>query len=210
MRRTAAILAALVLTFGLTVAFAQHGTAPAEQSGAHAAEGGHGSEGGHANLEPWKWANFLIIAGLVGWAVKKHGGPFFDGRTREIRKQMVEAEEIRAEADRRTAEVERRLANLQSEIEAMRQEALAEQQAESERFSRLMADETAKIQEQAEAEIEAAGKQARLELKRYAAELAVGLAEKKIRDRMTPGAQNMLVDAFVNGIDAPASRAQAE
>lgn len=205
MKRAAAILATLVLTFGLTVAFAQHGAAPAEHSGA-AAEGGHGSEGGHANLEPWKWANFLIIAGLLGWAVRKHGGPFFDGRTREIRKQMVEAEEIRAEADRRTAEVEARLANLHSEIELMRQEALAEQQAESDRFSRLMAEESAKVQEQAEAEIEAAGKQARLELKRYAAGLAVGLAEQKIRERMSPAAQNTLVDAFVRGIDGPAAR----
>jgi F-type H+-transporting ATPase subunit b len=162
----------------------------------------------HAELEFWKGLNFLIILGVIVWAARKYGRPFFQGRTREIRKQMVEAEEIRAEADRRTAEVEARLANLESEIEALRREALADQQAGNERFSRRVAADMEKVNAQAEAEIEAAGKQARLELKRYTAQLAVGLAERKIRERMTPAVQSELVDSFVEAIAAPASRAQ--
>ena len=60
-----------------------------------------------------------------------------------------------------------------------------------------MAADLAKIQLHAEQEIAAAGKQARLELKRYAAELALQLAEKKIAARMTPPAQEALVNSFV-------------
>jgi F-type H+-transporting ATPase subunit b len=164
--------------------------------------------GAGAELEFWKGLNFLMILAAIVWVVRKYGKPFFRGRTREIRKQMVEAEEIRAEADRRTAEVEARLANLEAEIEALRREALEHQRAENERFSRRMAGEMAKIQAQAEAEIGAAGKQARLEVKRYAAQLAVGLAERRIREGMTPAVQNALVDSFVKGIAAPASRVQ--
>jgi F-type H+-transporting ATPase subunit b len=165
-----------------------------------AEEGGHDA---HAGVTLWKTANFLVLAAGLGWLARKYGGPFFRERTRSIRRQMVEAEEVRAEADRRTAEVEARLANLEAEIEAMRKEALAAQQAESERFSRQLAADMAKIQEHAEAEIEGAGKQARLELKRYAAELAVELAERRIRERMTPEIQDALVGSFVREIERP-------
>lgn len=212
MTRRLAILALLgLLAIGPSFGAApQHEAPAAEKAGEHAA---HGSEAGahdaHADLGIWKWANFLLIAGLLGWMIKKNAGPFFEGRTREIRKQMMEAQEIRAEADRRTAEVEARLANLDAEIAALREEALAEQQAEGERFRQRAAEEMAKIQAHAEAEIDAAGKQARLELRRYTAQLAVGLAERKIRAGMTPATQNALVDSFVQGIERPTSRAQA-
>ncbi len=182
--------AALVLIAGLLAV-----PAFASEEGGHDA---HGSVG-------WKTANFVLLAAGLGWLARKYGGPFFRERTRSIRKQMVEAEEIRAEADRRTAEVEARLANLEAEIEAMREEALAEQRAESERFSQRLSTEMAKVREHAEAEIEGAGKQARLELKRYAAELAIGLAEARIRERMTAETQDALVRSFVEGIEPPAA-----
>ena len=51
--------------------------------------------------------------------------------------------------------------------------------------ARLEPDATAaqikKVEEQAAGEIEAAGKTARRELKEYAAELAIGLAEERVR-----------------------------
>jgi hypothetical protein len=37
-------------------------------------------------------------------------------------------------------------------------------------------------------------------LKRYSAHLAVGLAEEKIRNRMTPGTQAELVQSFVHNL----------
>jgi len=50
-----------------------------------------------------------------------------------------------------------------------------------------------RIQEHAASEIEAAGKAARLQLKRYAAQLAIDLAEQKIRSQITPEVQTALV-----------------
>jgi hypothetical protein len=59
-------------------------------------------------------------------------------------------------------------------------------------MARQMAAEIAKIQ--AHAEQDRPGRQAaRMELKRYSAELAIGLAEQKIRARMTPDAQDTRV-----------------
>ena len=50
---------------------------------------------------------------------------------------------------------------------------------------------------------------ARLELKRYSAELAVHLAGEKIQARMTPASQDALVRDFVKDLDGRAARAQA-
>jgi F-type H+-transporting ATPase subunit b len=62
------------------------------------------------------------------------------------------------------------------------------------------AAEIAKIQQHSEQEIASAGKAARMDLKRYAAELAVELAGQKVRARMTPETQDALVQGFVRNL----------
>ena len=152
------------------------------------------------SLQIWKWANFLVLAGALGYLIGKKGGPFFVARSVKIRKDMVEAGEVRTEAETRAAEVDRRLANLEAEIAALRAASGKEEEAEAGRVGRHTAAEIAKTQANAEREIAAAGKAARMELKRYCADLAVGLAEQKVRARMTPETQDALVRGFVRDL----------
>src|ERR1051325_9824849 len=84
-----------------------------------AEEGGAEGEGG---IGMWKWANFLVLAAGLGYLIGKNAGPFFDARSRQIRKDMVEAGEVRKEAEARAAEMDRRLANLQNDITSLREE----------------------------------------------------------------------------------------
>jgi F-type H+-transporting ATPase subunit b len=147
-----------------------------------------------------KIANFAILAGLIGYFIGKNAGPFFAARTAGIRKDMDESLRQRREAEARAAEVDRRLAHMEADIAQLKSEGAKEMQAETERISRQTAAEIAKIQQHAEQEIAAAGKAARMELKRHSAELAVGLAEQKIRARMTPEAQDALVQGFVQDL----------
>jgi len=156
------------------------------------------AESGH--LSAWKWANFLVLAGGLGYLAGKSAPAFFAARSMKIRKDMIDADELRRDADARAAAVERRLANLEAEIAALRAEAHKEERAEGERLRQHAASEMAKIQIHAEQEIAAAGKAARMDLKRYSAELAVDLAEKKIRARMTPATQDALVRGFVRDL----------
>jgi F-type H+-transporting ATPase subunit b len=148
-----------------------------------------------------KWANFLILAGGLGYLIRKHGGPFLADRARKIRQDIAEAEEVRKDAERRAADVDRRLAGLESEIAALRAEAQKEGEAEKQRIRQQTPLEIAKVRAHAEQEIIAAGKTARAELKQYAAELAIALAEQKLRARMTPETQAALVRGFVRDID---------
>jgi F-type H+-transporting ATPase subunit b len=103
--------------------------------------------------------------------------------------------------------VDRRLAALDTEIAALRAEAQGEIQVEAERLSRHTAAEIAKIRANAEQEITFAGKAARTDLKRYSAELAIGLAEERLRARMNPETQQALVRGFVRDLDPAAPRA---
>jgi F-type H+-transporting ATPase subunit b len=157
-------------------------------------------EGGEGNIMMWKWANFLVLAGALGYLIGKNAPPFFKARSAEIRRDMDNAAEERRKAEERVAAVELRLANLETEIAALHTEAQQEVQIEAERLAQHTAAEIAKIQARAEQEIVFAGKAARIELKRYAAELAVGLAEQKIRARMTPDVQDVLVRGFVRDL----------
>jgi F-type H+-transporting ATPase subunit b len=184
MRRLAFLALTLCLSLGIVMA--------QETAGAKDPEEG---------LEIWKWANFAILAAGLGYLAVKQGSPFFASRSAEIRKGITDAEALRKDADARAAEVDRRLANLESDVKQMRATVLAEQAAAAERLRQETTAELARIQDHAGREIESAAKAARVELKRYAARLAIDLAEQKIRSRMNAESQGVLVDDFVRSLD---------
>lgn len=162
----------------------------------------------HGKLLVWMWANFAVLTVGLGYLINKHAGAFYAGRSRKIRKDLIEAGDLRKEAEERVAEVERRLASLESEIAALRTESQREAEAETDRLAVQTAAELAKIQAQAEQAIVAAGRAARLDLKRYAGALAVDLAGQKIRGRMSPEAQDALVGDFVRNLEQPSPISQ--
>jgi F0F1-type ATP synthase membrane subunit b/b' len=57
-------------------------------------------------------------------------------------------------------------------------------------------------------EIESAGKQARFEVQRAAAALAIDLAETKVRARMSTDVQSALLETFLKDLTGEAARAQ--
>jgi F-type H+-transporting ATPase subunit b len=179
------------------MAFAEeHGTAPKEA--AHAAEAEHG--GGDPYIW-WKWANFGILAIVLGYMLGKALPPFFASRTAEIQKGIAEASRLKADAERRAAEMERRMTALASEIEQIRVEARAQMVKEGERIQRESQQQMARIQAQAEREVAAITKHATAALKAESARLALELAEQRLRSRIDAGAQGMLVERFVKQMD---------
>ena len=193
MKRLVVVTIAIGLAFAGRTAFAQ------EHEGA---EKKHGAEKEESFAEKHelelKWANFLLLAGLLGYTLGKNAGPFFTARSAGIRKDMDESLRQRQEAEAKAADVDRRLANLEKDIAALRGQSETEAKVETERMAQQTEAEIVKIQAHAEQEIASAGKAARL--KRYAAELAVGLAEQKVRARMTPDTEDALVQGFVRNL----------
>jgi F-type H+-transporting ATPase subunit b len=124
--------------------------------------------------------NFVIIAALIVFALKSSLPTLFRERTAAIQKGMEEARRASAEASARLTEIESRLARLGVEINEMRAKSEQDAQAEDERMRAATEDERRKIVENSEQEIAAAANAARRDLKQFAAELAISLAEKKI------------------------------
>jgi F-type H+-transporting ATPase subunit b len=148
----------------------------------------------------WKWANFALLAGLLGWLISKNAGPFFQSRSEAIEKGIAESTLVLKQAEARAAEIEARVANLAAEVEELKQRSHEEIGREGERMRAESEAQIRKVQAHAESEIAAAGKHASQELKDYAAQLALNLAAQQIRDRMTPETQSELTSAFADGL----------
>ena len=125
--------------------------------------------------------NFFVIAGLIIWAGRKFLPGIFRDRTAAIQRAMQEAQKASAEARQKLAEIESRLQKLDVEIGMMRDAAEREGAAEEARIKAAAQEDARKIIASAEQEIAAAAKAARRQLTSYAADLAVGLAQKQIK-----------------------------
>jgi F-type H+-transporting ATPase subunit b len=186
----------------LAVSFALALTLPvAAQHATEHESGGSKHEEESGNTIYWKVANFVLFAGLLGYLISKKAGGYFSARTSEIRKGLDDAARMKAEAGARYAEIEKRLANIGAEIESLRTQARQESAAEGERVREETGRELRKLQVHAEQEIAAAGKAAQQELRAYSASLAVDLAAKRIRDRITPEADSAITEEMVKDLD---------
>jgi F-type H+-transporting ATPase subunit b len=153
----------------------------------------------------WEVLNFLILAGLLGWLIAKHGTPLLAARSREIGEGLAAGEKAKAEANARAAQVQAKLANLGTEIATLRADAKEEREREAERIRRETETEIARIRYQAGYEIESAGKQARMEVQHAAAKMAIELAEQKVRARMSPEIQAGLLQGFLTDLPSNGS-----
>lgn len=126
-------------------------------------------------------SNFVVIAAVIFWAGRKYLPGMLSARTAAIQKAMQEAQKASEEARRRLAEIESRLMKLDVEIGMMRDAAEKDAEAEEARIQAAAQEDARKMVEAAQQEIAVAAKAARRELTAYAADLAVGLAQKQIR-----------------------------
>jgi F-type H+-transporting ATPase subunit b len=167
---------------------------------AHAAEGGGSAATDRAN-EVFKWINFAIVAALMIWLFAKKLPEWFRGNADKISSAIRNATAEKDEAERQVREAEAKLANLKQEIASLQAVAKREAAEEGERIRALAESDAKKVGIAAQAEIEAAERAARLELKALAASLAVDGAESLLAKQLTPAAQESLVDTFVKSLE---------
>ena len=168
---------------------------------------GESAEHSSGEVSPiWKWANFAILAIGLGYLMGKNLPGVFSSRTKDIQQGITEAQQMKQDAEKRSAEMDARLNSLGSDIEKFRTQSAAEMQQEGDRISRETAAQIKKIEQQATVEIESVGKTARRQLKEYAAELALGLAEERLRTQINGAEESKLVDDFVKDLERQGSK----
>jgi F-type H+-transporting ATPase subunit b len=186
---------------GSTAQKAEQSNAPAEQAAGDASAGvgeilAKTSEKAASAAEKWGrklglghdtsfllsiLLNFGGVVAVFYVLLKSKLPQAFRERTAAIKKGIKEAEAASGEASRRLGEIESRLGKLDAEIAEVRASAEREATAEEERIHKAAEEDKQKIIQAAEAEIAAIARNARRELKGYAASLAVDIAAREIK-----------------------------
>jgi F0F1-type ATP synthase membrane subunit b/b' len=91
-------------------------------------------------------------------------------------------------------------AALEGDVSRLRAEAEAEGRAEKERIKALAEKEGERIKSFTQQEIDLQLKAGIQELKEYTASLAAGLAEDRMKARLTPADQSRLIDKSIAGL----------
>jgi F-type H+-transporting ATPase subunit b len=167
----------------------------AEEGGAH---GGGGIPWGEILKQA---VNFAILAGVLGYFLRKPLSSFLKERSELLRKSIEDAAKARGDAAEKLAAVETRLSGLSAEVARMNARMDAEAKAEAELIQKTYAAEIAGIRAQAEFTGQQEVKKAREELRREASELATRAAEELVRKTLSPEDQERLVRENIQKIE---------
>jgi F-type H+-transporting ATPase subunit b len=140
--------------------------------------------------------NILILLAGVGYGLLKILPKTFRNRTTAIQKHLVDARTATEEATARLNSVEERLSKLDEQIAAMRAQAETDSARDEQRILASVEEEKNKIVAAAEAEIQRATTLARRDIQKYAAELAIEQAARKLV--VTAETDRLLVESFAN------------
>ena len=140
--------------------------------------------------------NILILLSAVGYGLAKTLPKTFRNRSTAIQKHLVDARTATEEATSRLSSVEERLSKLDEQIAAMRLQSEADAARDEQRIKASVEDEKNKIVAAAEAEINSATTFARREIQKYAAELAIEQAARKLV--VTAETDRLLVESFAH------------
>ena len=197
------LFAACLLGLAGSLGFARTFTQDRSLASAGAAEGEEGGKRAGRELL-YKFINLALLVGTLGFFLRKPLAGFFAERSASIRKGLEQGRKALEVSQAQLKTVEEKLQHLEEEIAAFRVSAGREMEAERQRLKLAAAEEAEKILQSARAQTEVAVRAAKLELKSYAAEQAVELAEEIIRRRLDEAGRKKLVSDFLAGVESRA------
>jgi F-type H+-transporting ATPase subunit b len=145
----------------------------------------------------FRWLNFILVFGGIGYLIAKHGGAFFRANAKAIAASITEASAAKAEADRELREVEAKIARLDQEVAELREAARRDSIAEAERLRASGRAEIEKITQAARGELYAAERAAQQELRALAASTAVERAGALVSSRMNGEIRAKMFHSFL-------------
>ena len=197
------LFAACLLGLAGSLGFARTFTQDRSLTSARAAEGEEAGKGAGRELL-YKFINLALLVGTLGFFLRKPLAGFFAERSASIRKGLEQGRKALEVSQAQLKTVEEKLQHLEEEIAAFRASAAREMEVERQRLKLAAAEEAEKILQSARAQTEVAVRAAKLELKSYAAEQAVELAEEIIRRRLDEAGREQLVSDFLARVESRA------
>ncbi len=155
--------------------------------------------------EIFRWINFLIVFGSLGYLVARYGGDFFRANAKAIAADIHEAAAAKTAAEREMHDVEAKISRLDQEIAEMRDAARRNWEAEAQRLHASGLAEIDKTNQAARAELAATERAAQQQLREIAASLAVQRAAALVSSRMNPQVRARMFQSFLGDLDGSAN-----
>lgn len=148
----------------------------------------------------WPIANFIIFVGVLYYFFNKPLKEYLANRHATIRKDLVEAAELKSTATAQLQQIEQKLQALPGEISALRTRGADEIKAEEQRIAAAAAADRERMLEQTRREIDLQVRLAKKEILEHAADLSVQLATDRIKKEVTPADQDRLIDRYLQQV----------
>jgi F-type H+-transporting ATPase subunit b len=147
--------------------------------------------------------NFAIIFFAVAIPLTRAMPKIIRKRSQTLSRDLTSARQATAEAQARLSAVEAQLAGLGEEIKKLSAQVEQESVEDEKRIKASLGEESARIVAAAEQEINMAVTQAKRGLRSFAADLAIGQAEKQIA--LSAETDRALIAEFVAGVASDAA-----
>lgn len=163
-----------------------------------ASEGGH--EGPSMALVYWG-INFLILAGILLYFLRKPAKDFFASRATLIRTNINQARDLKTNAEKKYAEYEARLKSIEKEMNDLVVSLQKDGELERRRIVETATQQVAAMKGNSERMLQQELRKAKEELKKEAVNLATELAGELIRKNLTPEDQGRLVEQYLQKME---------
>ena len=160
---------------------------------------GFAAEGGNPAVEMGaKLLNFALLVGALIYFLKSPIAAHLASRITQIRQDLVQAADLQKTAAAQLSDIQQKMAALPAEIESLRRQGADDVKAERQRIAQAAETERVRLLDQTRREIDMRLRVAKRELTEHAAQLAVQVAEQRIKRVITPDDQMRLVDRYAS------------
>ena len=154
----------------------------------------------YPGFELWKFINLAIFTTALVYLAKKPVGEMFKAKRELIRGELIRAEEEKQAALENLTSVEAKLVGIDQEKDAIMKAAREEIDVEKRRLAAQGEFEAKKLAAQADGEVTRLGQVARLQLRRFAVDESLRMAEEKLRSQVDNKTDAKLVKASIESI----------
>jgi F-type H+-transporting ATPase subunit b len=167
-----------------------------------AASGGDSGSKGWQNLDWYRLMNFVVLAGVLVFILRKPVSQALSSRIKDIKEQLESLEVQKAEAEKQLAQYNEKLSQLESEAEKIVDDYIKQGNEAKAKILKEAERTAEKLQAQARRNIEHEFDKAKQKLQQEVVESSLQKAEESLKKEITAQDQDKLVDEYIDKVVA--------
>ncbi|NOQ19099.1 MAG: F0F1 ATP synthase subunit B [Desulfobacterales bacterium] len=167
-----------------------------------AASGGDSGSKGWQNLDWYRLMNFVVLAGVLVFILRKPVSQALSSRIKDIKEQLESLEVQKTEAEKQLAQYNEKLSQLESEAEEIVDDYIKQGNETKAKILKEAERTAEKLQAQAQRNIEHEFDKAKQKLQQEVVESSLQKAEESLKKEITAQDQDKLVDEYIDKVVA--------